>query len=57
MLKSITVSKINSATPVDTWNMNSFQAYASFQGFMWEIFHFGFKQFVGAGYITVNSLL
>jgi hypothetical protein len=57
MLKSITVSKINSATPVDTWNMNSFQAYASVQGFMWEIFHFGFKQFVGAGYITVNSLL
>lgn len=57
MLKSITIYKINGGNPVDTWNMNSFKAYASIQGSNWEIFSYGFKQFVGAGSITVNSSL
>lgn len=57
MLKSIRIDKINGATPVDTWNMNSFWAYASIQGITWNLFNCGFKQFVGAGYITLNSLL
>lgn len=56
MLKSMTIFKVDGGAPVDTWNMNSFRAYADVQGYFTEIFYYGFKQFVGGGNFTANSI-